>query len=317
MDLQERSATINAMVYDLRAEYLVAYLLAEGMAPRDILVLYKGVLKRRWSTDIDHSEVESFENGQEALALHLNRAGVYDSLPEALFHHFPPGGQASASDMAKSSMKLKLEEKQVRSFFRPFENEIFYRKAQVAMRENHAFRSLQSDHLPGLVPAFWKIDERIPLEYAKKLTCFLPFAHRIAGDYELTARCLARILDEHVAPDYREDPPEYPDMLPNSQPGQPGCLGNGHLGVDFIAGQTASGYYGRLLFKIGPLKNTNPVDFFENGPADLLINCFYGFFIPAEVDVETKFFLEPEKEGFLLMKKGETEKRYLGYNTVL
>lgn len=305
------------MLFDLTAEYLAVCLFNEGVSKRDILAMYEGDLKRKWSTDVERSETERFESGGEALSIHLNRAGIYDSLPEALFHRFSDNRNATGEDMAKESMQLKTEEKQVRKFFRPFENEIFLQRTEVALNENEVFKSLYSDFLNELIPGFWKIDERIPAFYVSKLVRFLPFANRIAGNLELTAQCLEKILSEKVIIELKNEE-KYPVDSENNAPDfSGGRLGISKLGTDLVMGQNPTGFIGRLLFKIGPLKNTDPKDFFVNGPADLLLNCFFGYFLPAERDVKMKLVSDKGTRKFSLGTEQATAKSFLGYNTAL
>lgn len=317
MNLQEKSRRINDMLLDLTAEYLAVCLYNESVSKRDILAMFEGDLKRKWSTDVDRAETESFESGKEALSIYLNRAGIYDSLPEALFHRFSDNRNATGEDMAKESMLLKNEEKQVRKFFRPFENEIFLQQTEVALNENEVFKSLYSDFLNELIPGFWNIDERIPSTYASKLIRFLPFASRIAGNLELTAQSLEKILAEKVNIELKNDESYSADsenIVPDFSGGR---LGMSKLGADLVMGQNPTGFIGRLLFKIGPLKNTDPKDFFVNRPADLLLKCFFGYFIPAELDVETKLVSDKESRKFSLGTEQSSAKSLLGYNTAL
>ncbi|MFW6257794.1 MAG: type VI secretion system baseplate subunit TssG, partial [Prolixibacteraceae bacterium] len=241
----------------------------------------------------------------------------YDSLPEALFHRFSDSRNATGKDMAKESMLLKNEEKQVRKFFRPFENEIFLQRTEVALNENKLFRSLYSDFLNELIPGFWDIDEKIPDKYALKLIRFLPFAAKIAGDLELTAQCLEKVLSEKVNVVLNNEE-NFPVNLPNSNSEfSGGRLGMSKLGADLVMGQNPTGFIGRLLFKIGPLENTDPKDFFVNGTADLLLNSFIGYFVPAELDVEMKLVSDKETTKFLLGSEQAAETSFLGYNTAL
>lgn len=317
MNLQEKSRRINDMLFNLTAEYLVVCLYNENVSKKDILAMFEGDLKRKWSTDVDRAEVESFESGKEALSIYLNRTGIYDSLPEALFHRFSDNRNATGGDMAKESMQLKTEEKQVRKFFRPFESEIFLQRTEVALNENEVFKSLYSDFLSELIPGFWKIDERIPASYVSKLIRFLPFANKIAGNLELTAHCLEKILSEKVNIELKDEE-KYPGDLEKTDPDfSGGRLGMSKLGADLVMGQNPVGFIGRLLLKIGPLKNTDLKVFFVNGPADLLLNCFYGYFIPAELDVEMKLVSNNETRKFSLGSKQATAKSFLGYNTAL
>jgi hypothetical protein len=322
VNLQEKSDIINALFYDLKAEFVIAVLLTEGMSQNDITAVFDGILKRKWSTDINYTEVEKFESGDEVLSIHLNRPGIYDGLPEALFHSLSDSRNATGEDMAKESMRLKSEEKQVRLFLRPFENEIFFRTVNVAIKENLNFKDVYSDFLDGLIPGFWKIDNRIPEKYSCKLSRLLPFAHQLAGDYDLTAECLEFILGEKVEIELLDEEAETEGKLrveSSMNDFHGSCLGNSKLGYDTIAGQTASGFIGKLIVRIGPLKNTDPKDFFKGGPADRALNCFYGYFMPIELDVETKIKAEKEKNNFILeeTRVSELPMSYLGYNTAI
>lgn len=317
MNLQEKSQRINDMLFDLTAEYLAVCLYNESVSKRDILAMYEGDLKRKWSTDVDRAETEGFQGGKEALSIYLNRAGIYDSLPEALFHRFSDSRNATGNDMAKQSMLLKNEEKQVRNFFRPFENEIFLQRTEVALNENELFKSLYSDFLNELIPGFWNIDERIPASYVSKLIRFLPLANKIAGNLELTAQCLQKILSEKVNIELRNEERVLGDLEKPGLDFNGGRLGMSKLGADLVMGQNPTGFIGRLLFKIGPLENTDPKDFFINGPADLLLNCFFGYFLPAEFDVELKLVSDKETRKFSLEGDQTAAKSFLGYNTAL
>ena len=317
MNLQEKSRQINDMLFDLTAEYLAVSLYNESISKQDILAMFEGDLKRKWSTDVDRAEVESFESGKDALSIYLNRAGIYDSLPEALFHRFADNRNATGEDMAKESMLLKTEEKQARKFFRPFENEIFLQRTEVALNENEVFKSLYSDLLNELIPGFWNIDEKIPAKYVSKLICFLPFANKIAGNPELTAQCLEKLLSEKVNIELKNEEKHHTESAISVSDFSGGRLGISKLGADLVMGQNPTGFIGRLLFKIGPLTNTDPNDFFVDGPADLLLNCFFGYFIPAELDIEIKLISNKETRKFSLGSEQAAGKSFLGYNTAL
>ena len=317
MNLEQKSERINSLLLDLRAEYLVSSLLEKGMKPNEILVAYDGVLKRKWSNDISHAVVEEFQNGKDALSIHLNRAGVYDALPEALFHRFSGSSNISGDEMAKQSMKLKAEEKQVRAFFRPFENEVFLQSAKIANIENQELSSLHSDFLDALSPGFWKIEEEIHRKYLSALIRFLPFVHRISGNYELTAQCLGKILDEKVEIHLKYDEGQKEKKEKANSEFSAGKLGSSKLGADLIVGEKASGFLGELVMEIGPLQNSNPEDYFPNGPADKFLNCFEGYFIPVELDVGRKIVMQKEQKSFTLGDEKEETISYLGYNAVL
>ena len=313
MNLKEKSDYINGVSFDLNAEYLISCLLESGVTERNINAVFEGHLKRTWSNDINFAEIEAFENGEQVLALHLNRSGIYDLLPESLFHKFSEKESSTGEEMAKESMALKIEEKETRSFFRPFENEIFLQKIKLATTESNILEHIYSDFLNGLIPNFWNIDPKISKKYSAKLIKTLPFAFKITGDYKLTAQCLQFILNENVNIQLKTDSIEPDSVMPESA----GKLGRTILGKDSICGNFTNGFLGKLIFKIGPIINTETTSFLENGDAKKLIECFYKYFIPVELDVETRLMLEKQENEFIVYNDSKESKTLLGLNTFL
>jgi hypothetical protein len=315
VNLYEKSELINALLFDIRAEYLITGMLTDGIPLRDIMVSFDGDLKRKWSADISHAGIEKYENGEEAINIHLNRSGIYDALPEALFHEFFDNRNATGEDMAKESMKIKAVEKYARLFFSPFEYEIFLFNLFVVDKENKEFENLHSGLLSGLISDFWKTD-KIPVEYVAKFCKYLPLAHKIIGDYEMTARCLESILGEKVTIRLSADEDIAMDTAADFRSVDI-RLGNMRLGYDMIPGVRVTGFIGRLTVVIGPVVKTDIKDFFDKGKAGLLLKSFYSYFIPVELDVETEILTEESKRNFILGGDEEHEKIFLGYNTVI
>lgn len=316
MNFEQKSDYINELVYDLNAEYLISCLINEELKQDDIWVFFDGDFKRKWSKDIDFAGIENLDNNNNVLALHLNRAGIYDSLPEFLFHSFSKETNASGKEMAKESMRLKAEEKKVRLFFNPIENELFFQKVSLALKENEIYNSLFVDLLNGLIPGFWKIDDKIPSEYILKLVKILPFAHRFIGEYKLTAQSLEYIIGEKVTIKFNNDTTE--DIKPEDKMNKI-VLGNNYLGHNTIIGENVSGLIGKLIFMIGPLQTTDIRDYFKDGPVGRLLKCFFGYFIPVECDVEIKLIVQEEQNKCILGSDKEqlSANSYLGYNIVL
>ncbi len=315
MNLRRKSGYINEILYDIRAEYIVSCLLKLDLSQDDLLAAFDGPLKRSWSVDIDRCELESFENGDEVLSLHLNRAGVYDTLPEALFHLFPENRNADGEELAKESVKLRAEEKTARNFFRIFENEIFWQGVHMSTKENHKLLNLYTESLNGLIPGFWKLDMNIPSEYTEKMVKYLPYAYQITGNYHLTALCLEDILHEKVLMEQDTCETEEINRNYNKSTTTTGLVGQSQLGKDLVLGHKTAGFVRRIMVKIGPLENTDPKEFYKNGLIYRLLKSFYSYFLPVEFDVETKLVSLGKVKIFTL--GSEEEKALLGYNVVL
>jgi hypothetical protein len=53
----------------------------------------------------------------------------------------------------------------------------------------------------------------------------------------------------------------------------------------------------------------------KNGRMNRFLECFYGYFIPFEIDVETKYLFREEESFFVLEDEQEAKISYLGYNS--
>jgi hypothetical protein len=312
--LDEISKYINQLSYDLKAEMLVAVLAEHRIDLREILAAFDGQLKRTWSRDIDWSAVDHFETGDVMLSLHLNRDGIYDVLPEVLFHSSYGNEDQSAKDMAKDSMQMRSEEKETRSFFQPFENEFFLQRVQLAMIENQLFKNLDSQFLTAMISHFWMVDQDLPENYVDLLKKMLPLVHQITGDFDLTAQCLEFILKERVRI-YNSG--EDSDDVAQTDFHLSGVLNESLLGINTITGNLNNSFANRLICSIGPIIQTETSELVKNGTMDRFLDCFYSYFIPFELEVDTKYIFGSEQSLLLLNDNSDVYISYLGYNSVI
>lgn len=312
--LDEISQYINQLPVDLKAEMLVAVLAEQRIDLREVLAAFDGQLKRVWSRDIAWSTVDHLETGDNMLSLHLNRDGIYDVLPEALFHDNRGNEEQSGEEMAKDSMKLRAEEKEARLFFQPFENEIFLQRVQVSMIENRLFKSINAESLMAMMPYFWKIDGDLPENYVVRLKKLLPLVDQITGDLSLTSQCLEYILKEKVKVTCSPEPSggDTPPDFHHSE-----ISGKSLLGIDTISGNLDNDFVDRILFSIGPIINPETNELVKNGSMNRFLDCFYSYFIPFELEVDTKFIFGTEQSLFVLKEEADTAISYLGYNSVI
>ncbi len=313
-DLDQISQRISNLPFDLKAETIIAALIAGGLDTRMFLAAYEGQLQRNWSDDIASVGVETLETGDKVLLFRLNRDGIYDMLPELLFHNKIDKDCGTASEMARDSMQLRKEEKQSRTFFQPFENAIFAEGVYLALQENQLFTSIFTHGIMGLIPGFWNIPEGLPSGYSGSLVKLIPFASRIVGNLDLTAECLAYILKEKVSVDSL---PCHYQTAQDPLLQDCGILGDSILGVDSVCGSLVNGAIARVLFTIGPIQNPQTDQFLKNGTLDRFLDCFYGFFVPAELDLETSYTFEPSDSLFVLSSGNDRKDTFLGYNSII
>ncbi len=284
----------------IKTEVLIAELQDNaGLKNGDYTVSNQSTFTRAYGGDLKTARL-GVDN--DKISIELARNGLYDILPEGLFH------QQAISKSTKSYIErrkvIKEEEQSSRSFFSPIENEFFFQRLQIEQNERallNGFGHLKNDFLFD----FWKISPEIPKTYAIRLITLLPFCHKIAGDIELTRISLEKILDEKV------QIKRASELLTNDEnPVETGF----RLGHDTVL---ESEDYGirvpSLEFNIGPILTKN-IDWYLNEfKLYEFLEVFYNYFVPMEMEVKTNLIIDNASD-FLL---GETNNSILGFSSQL
>lgn len=311
-DLKEIASSINHLLNDIKAEVIAAEIIENGLSPAEIVIIPDGSFRRKYSKDVTYAEVIKSDNGQKVLGIHVTRDGLYDSLPEAIFHDQSNEPLTSGHEMAKLSKKQKIEEKEARLFFLPFENEIFYHRIQIEIEERKILHRFSENLFDDIYPQFWKLDRSLPKKLVSRFVLILHLTHKILGNLDLTAKCLEIILEEEVKINIirnrnsKKDPPVF------SRKKTVG-LGSIGLGENFICGEYNSDSDPIMEFVIGPLNNSSIEDYLDNGSYSRFLTCFYSFFVPIEMDAVTTIKVSEAQQQFTL--NDNLSKVILGYNS--
>lgn len=312
--LEEISEYINQLSFDVKAEMLAAILAEQSLDLTEILASFEGPFKRVWARDIAWTDVIRFETGEKMLCLHLNRDGIYDLLPEGLFHSNSDKADQTGPEMSKDSMKLRAEEKNTRLFFQPFENEIFLKRVQLLLKENQIFKSIYKEFLMGIMPFVWEVGEGFPENYVLRLKKLLPLLYMTTGNLNLTAQCLEFIISEKVRIFTAENKNR---SFESGILSVSGIVGKSLLGIDTIAGDNVIDFFDHLRVSIGPITNQETNEIIKEGMMNRFLDCFYSFFIPFEFDVDTEYIFGEGKNQLIINDETESEISYLGYNSVI
>ena len=294
-----------AVYENLKAEVLIAEILENSdITVDDFVIANKSTFSRSYRRDIISVDNLLYDN---MLTLNLSRNGLYDTLPEGLFH--VQSVNKDAKSYIAQRKTVKQEEQDARLFFAPLESEFFYQRLNVECSERALlddFYNINDDFLLN----FWKVDLNIPERYILKLIKLLPYSHKIVGDFELTRLSLQKMLNEKVS--FNKT---YKKQI-NAENG--GKNNNGEigyqLGVDTVLDGSANELLNPVLeVTIGPVSENNINKYLKKDGVLDFINTFYDYFIPMEVEVTTKFTVNNEI-GFLL---DETNAAIMGISTHL
>jgi len=175
---------------DIKAETLLSYL------PRDRRKIeLKGSHKRNAYEDI--SDISVDESGTVNIA--ISRNGIYDILPESLFHPIDRFDNIPANEY-KEKFKEECEQQQIeednaRKYFQPFDDVLMELSAIIAESKNdetytHMLENIVCDSLPDIYR-----NNR----FVKKAKEYVPICRNIRGNKSLLSLMLRHILfDEHI-----------------------------------------------------------------------------------------------------------------------
>jgi hypothetical protein len=312
-NLENISVLINDLQQDIKAEVIVTNLLDAGIDMESIAAVNKGQFKRNYSKDILSAEVIKLNDYRKVLALNLSRDSFYDSMPEGLFHVTSGKPIDSGKEMAFESRQLRKDEEFCRKFFNPIEQEIFFHRVLLEQEERRLINKISARRYQDIFQAFWKIEPGLPQELVSYQILLLPFAHRITGDYSLTAACLSALLEETVS--YRTFSTEKNFKIePNNHQVSNNSLGNCSLGGDLISGNDYQEICPAIEFIIGPLKNSKIDEYIGYGERVTFLACFFAYFIP--IGLECSFKIDKPVVFHFTLAEGEAAP-VMGYDTVV
>ncbi|WP_289040550.1 hypothetical protein [uncultured Zobellia sp.] len=282
---------LSSIYENLKAETLIAEIQKNSsIRIDDFLIANKGTFSRAYRRDIININQVLYN---DMLTLDLSRNGLYDILPEGLFHK--PHISNETESYTTRRKAVKQEEQDARLFFAPLENEFFYQKLKIEQNEKsllNDFYNLKDDFLIN----FWNIDTNIPQCYILKIIKLLPYNHKIVGNLELTRLCLEKILEEKVS--FKSKNTKKPKTTSN--PSKESSKDIFQLGITSILDGDSYNVLNPLLeVTIGPIEQDNISLYSKKNGVSKFIDTFYDYFLPMEI--ETKTVITVKKEvGFVL-----------------
>jgi hypothetical protein len=296
---------ISSNLHDLKAETLVNQALQNKLNSDDFVARHDGRFVREYRPDVYNIDKIDDARRHQLIQLRLSRSGLYDLVPEGLFHQSYTSAKAnnSATELAAQSRIDRKKELAARKFFQPIENSFFRQQVMLERQEENILAGIDNGLLNDYFFSFWEFPAALNKTSAMLLVLLLPYAHEIAGDLALMQDCLEILLQENVTV----------SLVPPAEltaPGNASDLGTGELGNDMVCGNTFAEDYPCLQYTIGPLQHSKPVDYVTGGDNDLLLQVFNNYFAPVEADITIDVEVDRSKA---LVELSEVESPILGY----
>ncbi|MCW3463841.1 type VI secretion system baseplate subunit TssG [Chitinophaga nivalis] len=272
--------------YDIRAEVIAGDLLEQLLQETEIMVQPMSVFTRSFSPDVLQARLDHASAHQPFITLLLSRDGMYDRLPEGVFHEFSlrPSAAENVRTPIAYYRQQQQEQQQARLFFQPFENEFFLQQVLLEQYEKKVLCSIAGKLVPAWLTAFWELPADLPAGALERLIPLLPYLHGIAGNISQAQSCLQYILREKVQVIH-----ENSLQLVSSD--HAAALGKCVLGRDSVVGAAFYTAISRIMVTIGPLSRERLYEYLPDKPyGRLLVICYdYLFSVAAMVDTR----LEP------------------------
>ncbi len=308
---QKLKVEITGFKPDIRAEVLVADLLEKHFVAHEVMTHHVGNFLRSVRKDIE--DVAFRENTlpdeAEEIVLELSRDGIYDSLPEGLFHQPSLRSRSSKRDDIMDQLKKhREEEKFARKYFSPFENEFFQLKVLLEKRERNAIQGFTIRANNKLLKRMWRVTHKLTPLQTNLLVHYLPLAHLLRGDNDKIEKILKSFFGVDVTLSY--EMASYPVRYIN-----PVALREMTLGIDSILGDHFTLSVPILQISIGPIARKNIEPFLPLGQAHKILHLIQDFFLPAHVYTRIKFLIARQDNKFTLSDSANVS--YLGFNTYI
>ncbi|WP_330746502.1 type VI secretion system baseplate subunit TssG [Chryseobacterium sp. CP-77] len=302
----------NKLQTDFKAEAVAVNLLKYHRAVSNIFIERVGVNDRAYLKDIKSISSSYLGFDEEVFTIETYREGIYDYLPEGLFH--PPSLGASRKNVdtvVREIRKQKRVEDDARKFFRPFELEVFFTEISALLKESEFDITSNTDSLLETVSELWPLIKMLDKQSAYIFMHILPFFHQIRGDKRWFERCMTAFLQVPVKVSFS---PNIIDGIEKNDDSM--LLGNSRLGVTYIPSGPHMDGQRNWVVNIGPIPYGDMKKYIPGSPFRNVLHALYDYFLPVTVDVEENFVTEKKEYSFSL-EDDERNASRLGYSTFL
>ena len=270
-------------------------------------------MSRPYSSDIESVEPEMFEDHREYMVLKTTREGIYDMLPQGLFHepalHKSTGSEKDITDAIK---KRRVEEQSARNFFVPFESAINSIRVDMAIRENMFDKYSHYDELVNIFSDHWEIFRYLDARQSTIFLYLLPILHDIRDDHPNIVEIMEMIFLIDVHLDVRPQGFLYPEQSMMSK------LSENVLGVDLTTGNMKyEDGLDELILTIGPMDAASYQGFLPGGRNKMILDLLCDYLLPVSADLIVKIELSEDIKQARLAIGSIDEFSKLGQDMIL
>ncbi len=321
MDLNMHfSDEINGVATDFRAEVIAVEMLENDVPGDRILIVPLGASGRPHSKDVEGVEEElSAYDHKEYVLIKAHKEGLYDQLPEGLFHTpISYTSDRAEQEVIEAIKRHRVEEKEARNFFLPFDAALNDARIKIALYESQLDKSFHSDQLVNIFCFHWEIFQHLNVYQAHIFLQFLPLIHRIRDDWDTIEVFFEWMFAVPAKVEMRN---QVKKLEWEGSPGfvvTPG-LGQCVLGVDLTTGDyVVGGEFVEMVVTLGPMSAAQVNEFTGDKQQGKILRLISDYLLPAEIDMVISYDFAKSDQNFLLSKQDEVSNNCeMGVSTFL
>jgi hypothetical protein len=304
----------NELFTDYKAAAHAADLIERNVIEADrIEIIPIGPDKRAFAKDIENSNTYYSEKRRhDRIRINTNREGLYDMLPEGLFHR-PPTGSAGMDEesMIKDIRDRREEEKQARLFFTPFDAEINHVRIMTELYENMLDKKTTYSDLSQIFEFGWDEFNLLNKEQSIIWMHLLPEIQQKRNDIDFVSKVLTALFNLPIAiidATANVTPIKIADDLQMQ-------LGSSALGIDTIIGDSFMPEHEAFNINIGPTSPKELVNFIPGQKNRAILDMAISYLMPVDAEVNVELLTATDFQETVLSEIGESA--YLGYTVYI
>jgi hypothetical protein len=278
---------VNTLSTDYLSVAIAAILVDDGFDADKVVVLRRSGAERQTDKEVVSVEYKpDYEgDGSDILLIKTNLRGIYDNLPEGIFHTPSSLKDRSKEKIIEGFRHQRRDEFYVRRFFSPYEAEVERRRLDIRLAELRYDRPTKHSDRVNTIGHFWPVIRQMDPLTATLFVSVIPHIEEIRGRYAKIARMMTMLLGYPVRIER-----ENRRMLPNAKFSR---LGTMRSRIDSVLKGTQGLYFVRMIIEppkkaIDSLVPSGTV----RGVVETLLNTGL---LPGWVEYEV--VLKPEEEA--------------------
>lgn len=305
---------INRSSADYKPEVIAALLVDQGFDLDQFVFLRKGNAKRGFSKDIAEINLKAMgdRTKDNVVEISVNRRGIYDGLPEGLFHRTGSNkGSKSKQQILHDFNRHREEEFFARRFFCLFEVECDRSSLLAHRLELYYDKKNCNRNFIEVFYNFWPILGQIPLHKAVLFLKMVPFFSLIKNSFEKISEAITILtgvdVNISVSHQIKKQYLEFDNL----------GLGRTQLGLSFVLPGYCQDGLQDIEVLIGPVELERIQSFLPEGQNFKICRCLADNLFPANKQIEIKYKINQESNRFILGHQNGRPFNYLSINTII